>query len=192
MGVEYELKFVASEELLALLRETLPGREAVFAMETTYYDTPEGALSLRHYTLRHRRENQKHICTLKAPAAIGRGEWETECDDIVAAIPMLCKLGAPEELVALTAAGVNPVCGAKFQRVAKLLPFEQSVLEVALDTGVLIGGGKEAPFWELEIELKSGETKDADIFASQLSRAFHLQTQSRSKFRRALALAKGE
>lgn len=192
MGFEYELKFKASQELLSLLRETLPGEETVFAMATTYYDTPEGALSARQYTLRHRQENETYICTLKAPADVGRGEWETECDDITAAIPVLCKLGAPEDLESLTAGGITPVCGARFQRVAKLLTFEQTVLEVALDTGVLTGGGKEEPFWELEVELKSGDIRDADGFADQLARTFRLEPQTRSKFRRALALAEGE
>lgn len=192
MGVEYELKYQATEELLALLRQTLPGQETIYAMETTYYDAPDSALSARHYTLRHRQENQKHVCTLKAPADFGRGEWETENKDIISAIPELCKLGAPEDLVSLTSGGILPVCGAKFQRIAKTLSFGASMLEIALDTGVLLGGEKEQPFWELEIELKSGEVKDADAFACQLARAFHLQSQPRSKFRRALALAKGE
>ena len=192
MGMEYELKYQATPELLTLLRQTLPGQEVSYAMETTYYDTPEGTLSARHFTLRHRQENHRHICTLKAPATIGRGEWETENADIRAAIPELCKLGAPESLAALTAVGITAVCGAKFQRIAKTLLFGESLLEIALDSGVLLGGGKEQPFWELEIELKSGETKDADAFASQLTRSFHLQPQSHSKFRRALALSKGE
>jgi len=192
MGLEYEVKFKATEELLALLQQVLPGQEALYAMETTYYDAPDGALSARHYTLRHRRENEKHICTLKAPADFGRGEWETENHDILAAIPELCKLGAPEDLKTFTANGITPVCGAKFQRMAKTLPFGESILEIALDNGVLIGGGKEQPFWELEVELKSGIHEDADCFAAQLARSFSLETQTRSKFRRALALAKGE
>ena len=61
-----------------------------------------------------------------------------------------------------------------------------------LDSGVLMGGGRELPFREVEVELKSGSEAAVILYARQLSESFGLKIEGRSKFRRALELAKGE
>ena len=68
----------------------------------------------------------------------------------------------------------------------------QGRLEIALDLGVLLGGGREMPLCEVEVELKEGPMEAADAFAIDLARAFGLKPERRSKFQRALALARGE
>ena len=89
MGREYELKFSALPEQLEAIAASLSGPERI-TMETTYYDTPDGALSAQRITLRRRMENGRSVCTVKAPAADGsRGEWETECGDIRESIDIL-------------------------------------------------------------------------------------------------------
>ena len=67
-----------------------------------------------------------------------------------------------------------------------------SLLELALDRGVLTGGGREIPLCEVEVELKSGSREAVLAFAKELAQRFDLAPETRSKFRRALALAKGE
>ena len=193
MAIEYELKFRATEEIQAEILKDVAGEETVFQMHTTYYDTPEGSLSDRRYTLRRRMENGISVCTLKAPAqGHGRGEWEIPCDSIEAAIPVLCNMGAPADLQPLTANGVIEVCGAKFTRIAKAVTFGEAVLELALDRGILTGGGKEIPLCEVEVELKAGTPALADQYARILSVKYGLTPEKDSKFRRALALYKGE
>ena len=193
MGVEFELKYTAQPQMQAAISRAFPGDYQVFHMETTYFDTPDGKLSDRHITLRRRMENGRSICTIKAPiSGYGRGEWECQCDNIDAAIIQLCESGAPRELLLLTVQGVQPICGAKFTRRALELRHAGSVMELALDAGVLLGGSKEAPLCEVEVELKAGEPEAAIQFAGQLAEQFGLEPQSKSKFRRALTLAKGE
>lgn len=193
MAVEYELKYRATQAQLEKLREAFSEPEQLFEMETTYYDTASGALSARYFTLRRRMENGRSVCTIKAPAqGNGRGEWEVEENRIEEAIPALCKLGGPEELKTLTQEGLIPVCGARFRRIAKTLKLEGCTVELALDSGVLLGGGREVPLCEAEVELKEGSPKEADVFAGILAAKYGLVPESRSKFRRALALSKGE
>lgn len=193
MAIEYELKFRTTADVQAAIRQAVQGPELLYQMQTTYYDTPSGALSARKYTLRRRMENDTSVCTLKAPAqGHGRGEWETQSDDIEAAIPILCQLGAPADLMELTAEGIVQVCGARFTRIAKTLVFEDGVLELALDSGVLTGGGRDIPLCEVEVELKAGEPALADQYAKYLAQKFGLVPEKGSKFRRALALSKGE
>lgn len=192
MGREFELKFAASARSFAALGAKWADF-SVISMQTTYYDAPDGALSSRHITLRRRMENETSVCTVKTPiSGHGRGEWETECDNIEAAIPKLCKLGAPKELLLLTMNGVSPVCGARFTRRAKLLQLPDCTVEIALDEGVLLGGDRELPIREVEVELKSGSEEAAVAFAKALAAEYGLIPENKSKFRRAQSLAKGE
>ena len=192
MGVELELKYKADEAALQSINAAFPEPGVTLQMETVYYDTPDGALSARHYTLRKRLENGVSVCTLKTPAKQGRNEWETEGDNIQDAVPVLCKLGGPEELSSLTQAGLVPVCGAKFTRIAKTVQLPDAVVELALDRGVLTGGDKALPFYEVEAELKSGSEAALMVFAQALAQRFSLKPEPKSKFRRSLDLSKGE
>lgn len=193
MGIEFEVKFQATPQVQAQIRADVLGEEAIYQMHTTYYDTPTGRLSEKCYTLRRRMENGVSVCTLKAPAGdVARGEWEVVCDDVVRAIPMLCRLGAPADLPELCKEGIVEVCGAKFTRIAKTVCLPQGVLELALDEGVLLGGGKEIPLCEVEVELKEGSREFALGAAGNLMKNYGLTQERKSKFRRALDLAKGE
>ena len=194
MAIEYELKFPATEDVLKqILAEYGQNPSQDFQMETTYYDTPSGALSARHYTLRRRMENENSVCTLKTPAeGNGRNEQEISCGNIAEAIPVFSQTGAPDDFAELVQEGVIAICGAKFHRTAITLQMEDCVLELALDQGILTGGGREIPLCEVEVELKEGDTFSADLFATILSSQYGLTVKKRSKFRRALALYKGE
>lgn len=192
MGMEFELKYRADAAALSRIREALAGQAQLYEMQTTYYDTLDGSFSSRKWTLRRRMENGRSVCTLKTPAAgHGRQEWEVDCGDIEAAIPMLCKLGCPEALRFLAAQGLQPICGARFTRTAKTLSHDGAVLEVAMDSGILYGGGREMPLCELEVELKSGPEEVCVAFAQTLARQYGLTPEPLSKFRRALDLYKG-
>lgn len=193
MGIEYEAKFRATAQLQQTIRQAYAGEETLYEMHTTYYDTPSSALSSRHYTLRRRMENGVSVCTLKAPVSeLGRGEWETECDSVEKAVAELCKLGAPEKLPELVQEGVIAVCGARFQRIAKTVVLDSGTIELALDQGILYGGGREIPLCEIEAELKSGGLEVLERFAVDLAERYALIPEPKSKFRRALALYKGE
>ena len=189
MEIEFELKYSATAQAQAALRQAIQGEWFTLQMETTYYDTREGYLAQRHYTLRRRLENGKSVCTIKTPSgSTARGEWETECEDIIAAIPELCKLGCPKDLAVFADMGLIPVCGARFTRQACTLNSGDAVLELALDKGVLFGGSKEIPLCELEIEHKDGSRESMELFAAELAEIYNLQPEEKSKFARALAL----
>lgn len=193
MGVEYELKFRADAAQQDRLRQEIAGEETVLSMETTYYDTPGGAMSARRYTLRRRMENERSVCTLKTPAqGQGRQEYELDCPDIRCAIPELCKQSGLLELESILAEGVVPVCGARFTRVAKTVILSDCVVELALDRGVLTGAGNEIPLCEVEIELKQGSKEGAYAYALALAAGYGLQPEPLSKFRRAQLLAEGK
>ena len=85
--------------------------------------------------------------------------------------------------------GNTQVCGARFTRLAKELVADGCTLELALDQGLLLGGEKEQPLCEVELELKSGSEEAALAFAKDFSARYGLVPEAKSKFRRALSLA---
>ena len=154
MGQERELKFRADPENLAALAVDFENFTEI-SMETTYYDTSSGSLSARRITLRKRLENGNAVCTLKTPGeGLSRGEWEVAEKEISLAIPALCQLSGVSDLLLWTAEGLDAVCGARFLRKEILFTLPDCVVQLALDEGVLLGGGKELPFCELEVELR--------------------------------------
>lgn len=192
MGIEFELKYRSDPTQQAAIRAAVAGQEQAIHMHTTYYDTPDGDLSARHYTLRQRMENQCSVCALKYPAGeAGRGEIELAYDKIDAALPELCKQSKLADLPALLEKGVVPVCGAKFDRIAIPVTLADCTLELALDSGILYGGGKELPLCEVEVELKSGNRETARAYGTILAARYGLVPETASKFRRALALTRG-
>lgn len=193
MGVEYELKFAATAQQQEAIRDLMPDACRLLRMKTTYFDTADKRLSSHGIMLRLRQENDLTVCTVKTSLPDGsRGEWECVCGGIGEGIEKLCQLGGPAQLGQLKAADLREVCGAAFTREAYDVCVEKNWLEIALDRGVLTGGGMEMPLCEVEVELKEGDTFSADMFATILSSQYGLTVQRYSKFRRALALYKGE
>ena len=188
MAIEYERKFAATPEKLRVAEKELKGNWFAYKMKTTYFDTATGSLSARKWMLRLRKENGAQVCTLKTPAGNARNEWETTAECIAEGVEKLCKLGAPQELLALTADGVRPICGAEFTRLAGAFALDGAEVEVALDEGALFAGDRKTPLCELEVELKSGSREAADGFALQLAQQFGLTELHDSKFKRARAL----
>ncbi len=189
MGREFELKYAATPEKLAAISQMWEAWQTI-SMETTYFDTADDTLSAKHCTLRCRMENGISVCTMKTPiAGFGRGEWEISspwCAETVA--ELFEKAG--KEPIAFE--DLHPVCGAKFIRRAKTVELPDCTVEIALDEGVLMGGGKEIPLCELEVEVKAGRENAAILWTKNLAEKFGLQAEIRSKFRRASLLAKGE
>lgn len=193
MAIEYEVKFSITREQLSLLCREYGHHALTLQMETVYYDTPEGDLSSMHYTLRRREENGRSICTLKVPAPEnGRLELETECSDIHKAIDTLCQLGAPENFPVLVSKGLIPVCGARFTRLAVDIFLPNTRVELALDSGVLLGGNESVALCEAEVEFKEGSLEEANRFAQELAQRYNLSLEPRSKFQRALALYRNQ
>ena len=189
MGLEFELKYAADPAALRALA-TRFGNFASIAMETTYFDTENRALSSKKLTLRRRFENGASVCTLKTPSSTyGRGEYDVKGDWSEAATQQLF---ADAGIAPIPFAEIVPVCGAHFTRLAKQIELSDCTVELALDEGILFGGGKEIPLCEVEVELKSGAPEAVIRWATLLAQAYCLHAEHSSKFKRALALAKGE
>ena len=198
--LEYKLAVPDTRTLEAILfdKEIAAVRQGdyqLFDMATIYYDTEDRALSARKWTLRLRQENFDLIATVKTPAGEdhARGEWSCPARSIEEAIPQLVEQGAPEELTALTADGVQPLCLARFSRRAAAVKFaDGTVCELAGDVGAVCAGRKESAICEIEVELKEGDAETAKAFADELTDRFGLKEEPMSKFQRAALLIDNE
>ena len=192
MGTEFELKYAATPALHRALLAAYPHLKPI-TMETAYYDDPGGNLSRLRWTLRRRLENGVSVCTLKTPGQGSRcGEWEVNAPSLQEALPALSALGAPKELTAFASAGLTRICAARFTRIAGYVNLPNATLELALDQGVLLGGGREEPLCEVEIELKEGSEEAVLHFAEALAKKYGMVPETRSKAQRAFALAKSK
>ena len=190
MGKEFELKYKADPELLDTLQSRYGGFHTI-RMETAYFDTEDRQLGQRRWTLRRRMENDRSVCCLKTPGTnLIRGEWETEADSMEEGLKGLCAMDVPEEFPTLIRGGLHQVCGARFTRRAAEVACGSGVVEIALDQGVFLGGGREQPFSELEIEQKTCTRQETEAFGQALEAIFGLETETVSKFERALALSR--
>ena len=191
MASEFELKYRADGDIQARIRADYPGAWREIPMTTTYYDTADGALSANHWTLRHRREGDRDVCTLKTPG-IGhvRGEWEWDSPAITQALLPLSRMSGSLELLELASRGLVAVCGARFTRFALDIEGENFAAELALDAGILHSGSREIPLCEVELELKSGDRDAMEAYCAAFAEKYALELEPRSKYARAKALSR--
>ena len=166
-------------------------------MVSTYYDTPDNTLHARKWTLRLRDEGGSLVVAFKTAnrsddaGFFTRSEWQCAVDNIEDAIPILIDQGAPRELKSLLKGkGLVPCCNADFERRAVCLYMDEGVrIEMAGDYGILSGGGREMPIYELELELLYGDAGSLPPLCELLTAEYGLTEERRSKYERARALA---
>ena len=204
MPLEVEMKLaipagVTADELFSdpMVLESYRGSPRTIHMFSRYYDTADGALASRQWTLRHRREGEKLVLCCKtastglAAGLLSRGEWQVYSDDVRSGIPRLVAEGAPEELRTLVEAAPELVerCTIEFDRKAVQLELPHGVVvEMSVDEGLIRAGGKEQPLYECELELFFGRPEDLEPLSELFRNKYHLTPEEKSKYARALAL----
>jgi inorganic triphosphatase YgiF len=174
-------------------------------LHNVYYDTPDQALRRQKVALRVRRQRSgeparaQWILTLKtAGTSVGglsqRGEWEARLRN---ATPRLAALqGTPWATLdpdGSVWAQLAPAFITTCTRTLWLLRQRGgSVIEVALDVGEIVAGGRRAPICELELELKAGPPEALHTLAQQLAEVVAVLPGQASKAERGYALARDE
>jgi triphosphatase len=184
---EIELKFdldgVDVPTLIAALPAGEAGRQALLSV---YYDTPDQALAARGLALRVRRSGDGFIQTLKSAMTAdgGRDEWDWPVAD-QALDPALLK-GGPAAFC--QDAEMPARFRVEIDRTTRLVVVDGAEIEIAVDLGRAVAGEREAPFGELELELKSGPAAALFTLAGALMDAVLLSLSFVSKAARGEAL----
>ena len=207
--VEIELKLALPGADTALVAQRL-ARSPLLArrkptrqlLRNVYYDTPDQRLRQQRVALRTRQVGTEGatqwLQTLKMAgtsdsALSQRGEWESAVPG--AALSRKALKATPWTTLDPDGAvfkALAPAFSTDFERTLWTVRRRNgSVVEVALDQGEVIAGGKQAPIFELELELKAGPPEALFELAQELARTVALVPASMSKAQRGYALAQG-
>jgi inorganic triphosphatase YgiF len=198
--METELKFALSPgarrlvERHAVLADPAAGAAATHTDLTTYYDTADHALHDAGFSLRirHCLDDGKYVQTVKATiagASLRRQEWQWTLPGDALDLERL------EEVPGLLAAmnggssDLQPVFCTEVRRRQQMLHRpDGSLVELALDDGVIVTSGQREPLSELEIELKAGSEQTLFGVGLDLVHSAPLSLQVESKAERGYRL----
>jgi len=189
---EIELKFAlpaarAAETLGAI---AALGSAPPRALSSTYFDTAKGSLRRAGMALRVRREGEVCTQTLKdaGDGALVRGEWEAR---VAGPNPELDVLrGTPAGPLLPKGVRLAPTFVVDVRRRTADMVEGESRIELAFDEGVAKARGDEAPFAELELELKSGPQWGLFALARRLAATSDLTLSFTTKAERGGTLAR--
>ena len=160
---------------------------------SVYFDTAKQELRNHGLSLRVRHIGDKRLQTIKvenkgARGAFGRDEWEQEIardrpELKLAQGTALEKLATPKLKRKL-----RPMFETVVERTAIPPRCEGAAMELALDRGLIRGGGRRGQVSEVEIELKEGDPAALAFVAERLAHAVPAIYGVRSKAERGYAL----
>ncbi|WP_406856353.1 CHAD domain-containing protein [Alsobacter sp. KACC 23698] len=197
-NTEIELKFLLRPGRMdALLRAPAllaAGDPQISNLRAVYFDTPDLALRRKGVVLRLRHDGRRTVQTVKsAGTALGRGEWESvvagDQPDLAAA------KGSPAEILldkSRIRNELRPVFTVEVERRTLLLERDGSLVEAALDTGVIRAGDEEHALCELELELKRGSPEALFAAAREIAPHGRGVLSFTSKSERGYRLLRGE
>ena len=187
---EIELKFLCeAADVEALLAAAPPGEDRSIALTATYFDTPERRLRDLGAGLRIREEPEGRRQTLKTGKGLRRQEYEIalERDGLDPSHAPLRDLLGREHVARL-----EPLFAVRVQRRLRAVAWDGAQIELALDEGEIIAGGRKTRLCEVELELKSGEPAALFALARRLFEAAPLYLSFETKADRGFALVEGD
>ncbi len=188
---EVELKLeILPDDLDRLLGSDLFDKPFMAILQrSTYFDTGDNALFSSGFTLRIRQEDDRRVQTIKAtgPAAsiFARSEWETP---VAGQEPILDQSSPLINEFGDQARDVVP----KFEVIneRRIWTFREngSEIEIAVDEGRARAIDREAPFVDVELELKDGDQRDLFIVARKIEAVIPVRFGVLSKAERGFRL----
>jgi len=198
---EIELKLAITPEALGevLKSEPLRARKVRFkparTLVTAYFDTPKGALSERGIFLRVRQDGSRFTQAVKTAGAGGllaeRGEWEWLIPSAKPDLALTAATGLKPLAKRAKKGGLSRVFASEITRRVAIVGAGDSVLELALDQGLVRAGRRTQALCELEIEVKAGPVAPLFALARELAALPGVSVGFATKASRGFALAGG-
>jgi inorganic triphosphatase YgiF len=167
-------------------------------LHAVYFDTPDRALAKAGIALRVRKEGRAWIQTVKAGTGVTAGlsmPRESERPAAGGALDVDAIDDADLRDAVRAAQGDRPLSPAFEVSVKRTLRTLSSphggAVELAIDAGEIVAGGRREPIREAELELKSGDARDLFAVAEQLFPQGPVRFSRRNKAQRGYAVADG-
>jgi triphosphatase len=196
---EVELKFDVEPGGASAIRRAAILRQAAAAEgdhDTLYFDTVDGAVRKAGFSLRVRKSGDRFVQAIKRKRASAAGlfvrqEWESDVDRFEVDPDAFERTPLKRSLAKAKAQDLTPQIRTRFHRTSWTVDVDGSRVEVALDEGIIAGGGREAPLCELELELVAGKATALFRLGELIGAAAPLRLGVLSKAERGHALAEG-
>jgi len=167
------------------------GRCKALPQLTVYYDTADGEIRRRGFTLRVRSVGDRYVQTVKTLAAgaglFERGEWEYEIGGIE--LDRECLSRTP--LAHLESAKLERIVRSGVTRRSCRVVSDGSEIQLDYDDGEISAGGRSQRISELELELLDGDPSTAFKLARKIGDREPVKLGVMSKAERGFALANG-
>ena len=197
-ALEIELKFELTQRDVRRLCQT-PAFKAMHTgapkrktLRATYYDTPDLKLAERNMSLRVRKESRHFVQCAKAKASsveagsFARHEWEWRVAGPTLDPSILKRDPGVKPLLK----GINPqkleaIFTTDIRRQSRVLTMPTGArVKCDIDQGRIISGEREAPIYELELELVSGNVCDLLELGRMVTEAIPARLSTRTKAHR--------
>ena len=209
MESELKLNFPSPEDMDRLWKDPnfshylLPGSEKEDVLENVYLDTEEQVLRSLGASLRVRKNKENtytHTLKRKLEETEGlhqRFEWNMDTESATFSVEYFREHaetdGDPSEVLhellrAIQGKELKPLFSTNFKRNILMAGFGDSLLEIALDSGLLIANEREATLCEMEIELKEGDVRDVISLGNEIMASSAASIDGRSKYAKCLSL----
>lgn len=170
MAVEIELKLrIAPEQLARLKRHPLlkahqVARPVTRRLYNIYYDTPRLELHKSGMALRLRHVGRQWLQTLKGGGSVKAGlhqrnEWEVPVKGPELDFDFPEAANWKEHLPPSSRKKLRPIFVTDFSRSSRMLNFQGALIELCMDQGEVSAGQSHMPISEIELELKSGDSR---------------------------------
>ncbi len=163
---------------------------------TVYYDTPETKLKKHGFTLRVRNAEGRFVQTIKATTdkvgLISREELECEVRSLQPDLSCLPQHPIQALLGVDSKHGLEALIHSEVNRTSWLIDQANGAIQIDLDRGTIIAGGRTADFAEIELELRDGPPAGLIMAARRLSDYAPVRLGVLTKAERGLHLARDE
>lgn len=162
---------------------------------TVYYDTPDGLLRERGFTLRVREADGEFVQTVKPASAsaglMSRAEYESPVASIDADVTALSRTPLAEIAGAGELKKLVPTIRSEIHRRIWRVEVGDSRIQVDFDQGGIEAGGRSQEFAEIELELLSGEPICLFVAAKRVADHVPVRLGVLTKAERGARLASG-
>jgi len=184
MEIEFKLALDEKDAHRFLSHDLFQGEFTAGHLFSVYYDTPNTLLRDHGFALRLRQQEESLIQALKSKGTVENGlhkrdewEWEVKRPEINYAV-LTDKLGSVYPKVKNK---LQRIFTTEFVRYAWWLESNSSVIEVALDHGIVKSFGHTDVISEVELELKSGKEAAIIELAQTLKQDLPVKSANKSK-----------
>ena len=168
------------------------GRAEEEHLVSTYFDTPDHALSKAGVFLRVREKDGRYLQTVKAMQSkadlLDRFEWEREISGPAPDLRVVDGTPLHSLLTRARRASLQPLFETRMRRTLRRVAHGGSEIEVAIDEGEIVAGARKVPISEVELELKGGDAAELFSLARALAATLPLRLAVKTKAERGFEL----